>query len=444
MPSDVLFRRLRGLVSECQLAATSFSDEQIAEGLAITDELRACFLPPPASASSAVAQTAQLQQAESADLLQLLPSVLLSVILSHLDARDLARLAATCPSLWRDAPTPPTHTRIIGPVEVELRRRAEARGLVVISSLPEGAPSWVPYLLASDRRDELRRLAPLAVGFTHSIFIDSEGRLLTCGREDVGELILGHAVDPEALLLGHAVDPEADPDAIRATGLPTLMPSMQDRRIVSVASSGVHCLALSAEGEVYSWGRGDFGVLGHPDQRARGVPSRIESLSRIECIAAGPHWTSAAVDGTGDIYTWGCAFVASQWGLQLGPTGLGYEVDPERECQPTPRRVDSLSQSRVVGAALGECFTLAVTDAGAVFSFGYSQEGALGHLGHALSKREVLPRRIDALAQTGWRFVAVATGDFHALRYPRRANSMDGAIGWIRTLFSACRTELSS
>jgi len=66
-----------------------------------------------------------------------------------------------------------------------------------------------------------------------------------------------------------------------------------------------------------------------------------------------------------------------------------------------------------VDVALGERFTLAVTDAGAVFSFGCSQEGA--DLGHGLSTSEVLPRRFEALAQTRRRFVAVAAGHCHAL-----------------------------
>ena len=47
------------------------------------------------------------------------------------------------------------------------------------------------------------------------------------------------------------------------------------------------------------------------------------------------------------------------------PYGLGYEIDETTECQLTPRRVDALSQERVLGVALGNGFILAVTDAGA-------------------------------------------------------------------------------
>jgi len=71
-----------------------------------------------------------------------------------------------------------------------------------------------------------------------------------------------------------------------------------------------------------------------------------------------------------------------------------------------------LSEDRVVGIALGLACTLAVTDAGAVFSFG---DGEGGVLGHGSLEAEVLPRRIEALTQTGCRFVTVAAGGRHAL-----------------------------
>jgi len=98
---------------------TSFSGEQAAEGIAATDTLRACFLPPTASAPPAVSQPAEEQ---TADLLQLLPPELLAAILPHLDTCGLASLAATCPALWRDAPTPPPPPRAIGSIETELLR----------------------------------------------------------------------------------------------------------------------------------------------------------------------------------------------------------------------------------------------------------------------------------------------------------------------------------
>jgi len=181
---------------------------------------------------------------------------------------------------------------------------------------------------------------------------------------------------------------------------------MQDTRIVSVASCDSHCLALSAEGEVYSWGDGSCGALGHADGSARAGPRKVETLARVESVAA-DLYTSAAVDDRGRLFTWGRA----AWDEE--PAGLGYELDPATEYQLTPKRVDALLGDRVVGVALGYGgFTMAVTDAGAVFSFGISWRGALGH---GLSTSEVLPRRIEALTETGRRFVAVAVGDNHSL-----------------------------
>jgi len=139
------------------------------------------------------------------------------------------------------------------------------------------------------------------------------------------------------------------------------------------------------------------------------VPSRIESLSRIECIAAGDNRTSAAVDEDGKLFTWGRAINPYN---KTMPSGLGYALDSETESQLTPKRVETLSEDRVVSVALGYAFTLVVTDAGAIFSFGYSDDGVLGH---GSLEAEVLPRRIAALTQTGRRFVAVAVGDYHAL-----------------------------
>jgi len=346
--------------------------------------------------------------AQLLEFLSIVPPVILSIILSRLDIRALARLAASCRLLWCDAPTPPPALPTPGLVETELRRRAEARGLHVGSSLPEGALSWVPCLLKREFYDALRRQAPLAAGPRHSIFVDRERRLhLACLWEDIRA---GRVGGP---LVGH--DWGSDSDAPQSVP-PTLVPSMQDKRIVSIASGRCHCLALSALGEVYSWGDGSLGALGHADRSARAGPMRIELLKMVENIAAGMH-RSAAVDDRGRLFTWGGA------GCLVSPDGLGHELDPAPKLQLTPKMVDALSEDRVVGVALGHTFTLAVTDAGAVFSCGHCWLGALGH---GSTTSEVLPRRIEALAETGRRFVAVAAGQFHALAL----NEEGQVYGW--------------
>ena len=72
----------------------------------------------------------------------------------------------------------------------------------------------------------------------HRIFADSEGcLLLACHRADIKA---GNVGEP---LLGHGWGPDADVSVVVPS---TLVPWMQDKRIVSVASGNRYCLALGA------------------------------------------------------------------------------------------------------------------------------------------------------------------------------------------------------
>jgi len=367
-------------------------DEQAAQMTTITEGMRGLFHCP----ASAFAAGPGVEHERLPELLSDVPPDLLTIILCQLNIRDPACLAATCRLLWCGALGGP-----IGLVVVELLRHATARGLYIGSSLPEAAPSWVTYLLQRVH-DAPWRQAPLAVGDQHSVFVDREGRLLTCGYEQEGQLLLGQAAP-------QGVNPDANPTVLRADirgdiRYPTPVPSVQDKRFVSVAASARHCLAISAEGEVYLWGKGGHGELGHAEEGARALPNRIDTLNHVESIAAGPGYTSAAIDRNGNLYTWGAAL-----DRQAQETGLGYEVEPGTVTQPTPKRVDALSQDRVVGVALGFSFMLAVSDAGAVFSCGS------GSRFDGSSASAVLPRKVLPLAHMGQRFVAVSAGYCHAL-----------------------------
>jgi E3 ubiquitin-protein ligase HERC2 len=69
---------------------------------------------------------------------------------------------------------------------------------------------------------------------------------------------------------------------------------------VAVNSGGKHCLASSADGEVYSWGEGDDGKLGHGNKTSCDRPRVIEALrgKDIAYIACGGAH-SAAITATG-------------------------------------------------------------------------------------------------------------------------------------------------
>ena len=81
---------------------------------------------------------------------------------------------------------------------------------------------------------------------------------------------------------------------------------------MAVNSGGKHCLALSVDGEVYSWGEGDDGKLGHGNKTSADRPRVIEALrgkdiSYIAC--GGAH--SAAITATGNLNQFWIAFKIS-------------------------------------------------------------------------------------------------------------------------------------
>lgn len=130
---------------------------------------------------------------------------------------------------------------------------------------------------------------------------------------------------------------------------PQLVPSLKNVRVIQIACGGYHSLALTDEGEVLSWGHGGHGQLGHPTLQNHRVPLAIKALSeeRIVYIACGGS-TSAAISEKGDLYMWGNAR-----DCQLGVPGLP-------EIQPHPVKVNFLMDSdvdlgppRVISVAIG-------------------------------------------------------------------------------------------
>ena len=101
-------------------------------------------------------------------------------------------------------------------------------------------------------------------------------------------------------------------------------------------------------------------------------------------VSAGTRF-SLCLDDTGCIWSWGCAI----WGC------LGHGTD--RRDEPTPRRIETFSSPSsplVMAIAAGTRHCLALDREGALFSWGYGRDGALG-LGDALQRNS--PTRVTPL-----------------------------------------------
>lgn len=53
---------------------------------------------------------------------------------------------------------------------------------------------------------------------------------------------------------------------------------------ISTYPDGKHYLALSSDGEVYSWGCGEGGRLGHGDTNSRDEPTLVSALLGVNIV----------------------------------------------------------------------------------------------------------------------------------------------------------------
>ncbi|GFY75775.1 RCC1 and BTB domain-containing protein 1 [Trichonephila inaurata madagascariensis] len=148
--------------------------------------------------------------------------------------------------------------------------------------------------------------------------------------------------------------------------------------------SGPHVLAITADGELFSWGHNGYCQLGNGGTNQGLSPGLISSnvLGRkvIE-VACGSHH-SIALTSDGEVYSWGQN--------NCGQVGLGTTTN-----QPTPRKVTAgIGSRRCISIACGQTSSMAVLDNGEVYGWGYNGNGQLGIGGNA---NQANPYRVSNL-----------------------------------------------
>ena len=213
-----------------------------------------------------------------------LPTDLLVRIVSRCNPPDIARAAAV--SLL-------FHSSLAAE---GIRLWAHERGFE-LPAQPEGESCAVRWLCFAALLCESNPPARAAAGQRHSVFIDGEGRLSSCGSEQYSFLPGGSAASS---FLGHG-------EGVARLNTPARLPSMLGgERAVSVSSGSAHSLALTAAGAVWSWGYGSQGRLGHSDWQAQCQPKKIEGFAgqRVVAVSAGA-LHSLAISADGAVWSWG-------------------------------------------------------------------------------------------------------------------------------------------
>lgn len=106
---------------------------------------------------------------------------------------------------------------------------------------------------------EKKKIAHVAAGTHHSLCLDLTGQnLYSFGRADYGQLGITFDVPKEGAF-ANTPNPVYLHHRSSKNGLVQVNP-----RIRSISCGEHHCLAVTEKGELYTWGFGLMGQLGHP------------------------------------------------------------------------------------------------------------------------------------------------------------------------------------
>jgi RCC1 and BTB domain-containing protein len=158
---------------------------------------------------------------------------------------------------------------------------------------------------------------------------------------------------------------------------------------------------------IYTWGRGEYGQLGHGSRAGLFTPTQIASLvgKRVLQVSLGTsHSALLTVDR--EVFTWG-------YGGD-GRLGHGDERD-----QLVPRCMATMKEEEIAQVVCGELHTAALTTDGAVFTWGLGKDGRLGH---ANRESHLRPQRVTSLRD--YAVTAVACGGLHTAALTERGEVM--------------------
>ena len=131
---------------------------------------------------------------------------------------------------------------------------------------------------------------------------------------------------------------------------------------MQVTCGSYHTAAVTGCGDLFTWGGGMYGKLGHGNEAGHATPKRVEALVGlvVSQIACGSRHT-AIITSTGAMYTWG--------DKENGVAGHG---DTEGH-QYHPKLLDRLAGKRVTQLSACGFHTGCLTEGGELYTWG---EGA--------------------------------------------------------------------
>ena len=184
-------------------------------------------------------------------------------------------------------------------------------------------------------------------GFT--LILKEDGTVWSVGRNDIGTCAQGDTTN------------RTTPVQIKINASTYLT------NVVKITAMRAQAMALTSDGEVYTWGYNDYGVLGLGDTTTRKYATKVKGvggngyLENIIDISIG-HTTAIVVDKNGDLYAWG--------------NGQDYEL-LENETSYTPVKLSKISN--FICANVGYGVIGAIKANGETWTWGYNKYGEIGY-----------------------------------------------------------------
>ncbi|XP_002131982.2 RCC1 domain-containing protein 1 [Ciona intestinalis] len=175
-----------------------------------------------------------------------------------------------------------------------------------------------------------------------------------------------------------------------------MRPMFSSHKVRNVSCGNCHSLLSTHNGNVFSWGIGSHGQLGHGDMETLKQPHLIDALDGvcIKRVVAGG-WHSVALADTDDLYVWGWN-QSGQTGFQA-PVGIctnsteALKMENSTEdsnaigvvLNPTLLELEMCANSNsfvsIIDVSCGVRHTAAVTSCGTLITWGWSRYGQLCH-----------------------------------------------------------------
>eukprot|EP00824_Muranothrix_gubernata_P023399 TRINITY_DN6230_c0_g1_i1.p1 TRINITY_DN6230_c0_g1~~TRINITY_DN6230_c0_g1_i1.p1 ORF type:complete len:915 (-),score=216.02 TRINITY_DN6230_c0_g1_i1:947-3691(-) len=189
---------------------------------------------------------------------------------------------------------------------------------------------------------------------------------------------------------------------VKVQKFPAAVVELEGLFVRQVVCGKYHSAVLTDAGKLFTWGYGEYGQLGHGTFENRDAPTQVRALEGITILQASCGTNhSACVDDKGQLYTWGAG--------EDGQLGHG-----ERKRLSTPKRVEAFLQKGLMirWVSCGLSHTAGVTIRGELFTWGKNSYGKLGYGVNVRSEHvETTPQQVGG--EASFRYAKrIASGPF--------------------------------